>query len=48
MGYICSTYGEMKNTHTILIQERVGQVPLGSFRSRWRDNIKMDLKDISG
>jgi hypothetical protein len=38
--------GEKRNTYRILVGEPEGKRPLGRPRSRWVDNIKMDLREI--
>jgi hypothetical protein len=38
--------GEKKNVHRILAGNPEGKRPLGRPRSRWMDNIKMDLREI--
>jgi hypothetical protein len=40
-GHIAHT-GDVKSTYTIL----EGKRPLGRPRSRWEDNIRMDLREI--
>jgi hypothetical protein len=35
---------EKKNTHRVIAAHHVGRTPLGRFRSRWKDNINMDIK----
>lgn len=39
-----STDGRDKNRYKILVGKTEGKRPLGKSRSRWKDNIKMDLK----
>jgi hypothetical protein len=36
--------GRMRNSHKILVNEPEGKKTLGRRRSRWEDNIKMNLK----
>jgi hypothetical protein len=43
MGRISSTYRERRNAYGVLMSKPEGGKPLGSPRSRWADNIKMDL-----
>jgi hypothetical protein len=36
---------EKKNTCKVLVGQREGEKPLGGGGRRWKDNIKMDLKE---
>jgi hypothetical protein len=38
--------GAKKNAYRILVGKPEGKRPLGRPRSRWEDNIKMDLREI--
>jgi hypothetical protein len=38
--------GVKRNAYRILVGKTEGKRPLGRPRSRWVDNIKMDLKEI--
>jgi hypothetical protein len=38
--------GEKRNTYMILVVKPEGNRPLGRPRSRWKDNSKMDLREI--
>jgi hypothetical protein len=38
--------GEPRNAYRILVEKPEGKRPLGRPRSRWVDNIKMDLGEI--
>jgi hypothetical protein len=38
--------GENRNAYRILVGKLEGKRPLGRFRHRWEDNIKMDLREI--
>jgi hypothetical protein len=38
--------GEKRNSYKILVGKTGGKIPLGRPRSRWVDNIKMDLREI--
>jgi hypothetical protein len=38
--------GEKRNAYRILVGNPEGKRPLGRPRSRWVDNIKMDLREI--
>jgi hypothetical protein len=37
---------ENMNTYSIFVGKPEGKRPLGRRRSRWEDNIKMDLREI--
>jgi len=34
--------------HRVLVRKSEGKRPLGRPRSRWEDNIKMDLQEVGG
>jgi hypothetical protein len=38
--------GEMRNAYTIFVREPEGKKPLRRPRSRWEDNLRMDLREI--
>jgi hypothetical protein len=38
--------GEMRNVYKILVGNSEGKRPLGGPRHRWKDNIKLNLKEI--
>jgi hypothetical protein len=38
--------GEKRNVYRLLVGKPEGKRPLGRPRSRWTDNIKMDLLEI--
>jgi hypothetical protein len=38
--------GETRNEYRILVEKNESKIPLGIFRCRWEDSIKMDLKEI--
>jgi len=48
MGGACSAFGEEERLHRVLVGKPGGKRPLGRPRSRWEDNIKMDLQDVAG
>ena len=39
----CSAYGGKRGIYRILVGKPEGKRPVGRSRSRWEDNIKMDL-----
>jgi hypothetical protein len=45
MGH-AARLGEMINAYTFLVGKPEGKIAFRSCRSRWQDNIKMDLKEI--
>jgi len=44
MGGACSTFGNRKGVYRVWVGKPEGKRPLGRSRSRWEDNIKMDLQ----
>jgi hypothetical protein len=46
MGGTCSTNGGKRNAYRLLVEKPEGKRPLGRPRSRWVDNIKMDLEEV--
>ena len=40
--------GEGRGVHKALVGKPEGKRPLGRPRSRWEDNIKMDLEEVRG
>jgi hypothetical protein len=38
--------GEIRNAYKILVGKSEGKRPLGRSRHKWKDNIKMALKEI--
>ena len=46
MGGDCSTYGERRGVHRVLVEKREGKKPLGRPRLRWEDNINIDFQEI--
>jgi hypothetical protein len=47
MGGACGTYGrERRGVYKVLLGKPEGKRPLGRPRSRWEDNIKMDLQEV--
>jgi hypothetical protein len=46
VGRACSSHGEKKNTYRILVGKQEGNRPLGRPRRRWKDNIKINVREI--
>jgi hypothetical protein len=46
MDRACSTIGEKMNGCRILVGKPEGKRPLRRSRSRWVDNIKINLREI--
>jgi hypothetical protein len=46
MRSACSTHGEKGNANIILVVKPEGNRPLGRYRCRWEDNIKMGISEI--
>jgi hypothetical protein len=46
MDWSCNIYGEMRNVYKILVRKSEGKRPFGRPKHRWKDNIRMDLKEI--
>ena len=40
--------GEGRGVHRVLVGKPKGKRPLGRPRSRWDDNIKMDIQEVGG
>jgi len=38
--------GERRGVYRVLVGKHEGKRPLGRTRSRWLDNIKMDLQEV--
>jgi hypothetical protein len=45
MSRACSTNGKNRNAYRMLFGKSEGKRLLGRLRSRWMDNIKMDLRE---
>jgi hypothetical protein len=45
MGRACSTNGAKRNAYRMLVGKPESKRPLRRPRSRWVDNIKMDLRE---
>jgi hypothetical protein len=46
MGRACSTSGEKRNAHRILVGKLEGKRSLGRSRRTWVDSIKIDVREI--
>jgi hypothetical protein len=46
IGEACSTYGGRRDIYRILVEKPEGKRPLGIFRRRWEDNIKIYLQKV--
>ena len=40
--------GQGRGVYRVLVGKPVGKRPMGRPRRRWKDNIKMDLKEVGG
>jgi len=38
--------GKRRSVHRILVGKPEGKIPLGRYRRRWDDNIKMELLEV--
>ena len=45
MGHVVRI-GESRDVYRILVGKLEGKRPLGRPRSRWEDNIKMDIQEV--
>jgi hypothetical protein len=46
MGRGCSAHGEKRNAYRALVGKPEGKKPPVRPRSRWEDNIRIDLREI--
>jgi hypothetical protein len=46
MGMACSTHEGKRNAHRVLVGKLEGERSLGRPRFRWKDNMKMDLREM--
>jgi hypothetical protein len=46
MGGALARMGKMRNVYNILFWKSEGKTQLGRHRRRWKDNIRMDFKEI--
>jgi hypothetical protein len=46
MGRACSTHREKRTAYRIFVGKPEGKRPLRRPRCKWKDNIRMDLREI--
>jgi hypothetical protein len=46
MLFSCALLGSKRNACRALVGKPEGKTPLGRSRSRWADNIKMDVREL--
>ena len=46
IGWACNAYGGKRGVYRVVVEKYEGKRPVGRFRRRWEDNIKMDLQDV--
>jgi hypothetical protein len=46
VGWKCGTHGEGRGAYRVLVGRPEAKRPGGRPKSRWEDNIKMDLREI--
>ena len=46
MGGACNAYGGWTGVFRVLMGKPEGKRPLGRPKTRWEDNIKMDLQEV--
>jgi hypothetical protein len=46
MGGACSRDGDERGLYRVLVGKPEGKRPLGRPRSRWEDNIRIDLQEV--
>jgi hypothetical protein len=39
-------YAERRRAYRVLVEKTEGRTPLGRSRSRWKDNIKMNFREV--
>jgi hypothetical protein len=45
-GGACSMFGEGRGAYRILVGRPEGRRPLGRYKYRWKDTIKIDIQEI--
>jgi hypothetical protein len=46
VGWTCGTHGEGRGVYRVLVGRSEGKRPLERPRRRWKDNIKMDFREL--
>jgi hypothetical protein len=46
LGGSLACTGDSRGVHMVLVGKPEGKAPLGRLRTRWEDNIKMDLQEV--
>jgi len=46
IGGACSKYGGEGRVYRVLVGKPDGRKPLGRYRRGWKDNVKMDLREV--
>jgi hypothetical protein len=46
MGVTCSTYRGGRGVYRVLVGKPGGKRPLGKPRSKWEDNVRMDIQEV--
>jgi hypothetical protein len=46
VGGTCNTHGEGESVYKVLVGRTEGKRPLEGPRRRWKDNIKMDFREL--
>jgi hypothetical protein len=42
----CGTYGEKRDTYSVLVGKPKGRRPLRRLKRRWKNNIETDLQEL--
>jgi len=42
----CSTHGDVRSAYSVYIGKPEGKRPLGRPRRSWKNNIRMDLREV--
>jgi len=46
VGWTCGTHGEGRGVYRVMVGEAQREETSGKTMHRWKDNIKMDLREI--